>query len=42
VHQVVLLQVGQLGEALLTQGTLERALATVYSQVNLEEILPAM
>lgn len=41
VHQVVLLQVGQLGEALLTQGTLKWTLSTVHTQVDLEKVLPA-
>lgn len=36
-HQVVLLQVGELGEALLAQGALERALPTVHSQMDLSQ-----
>jgi hypothetical protein len=35
VHQAVLLQVGQLGETLLAQDTLEWTLPTVYTQVDL-------
>lgn len=37
-HHVVLLQVGKLGEALLTQGTLERALPTVHTQMDLSQV----
>lgn len=36
-HQVVLLQVGELGEALLAQGALERALPAVHSQMDLSQ-----
>lgn len=37
-HQVVLLQVGQLGEVLLAQATLERALPTVHTQMDLSQV----
>lgn len=37
-HQVVLLQVGELGEALLAQGTLERALPAVHTQMDLSQV----
>lgn len=36
VDQVVLLEVGQLSEALFTQVTLERSLATVHSEMDLQ------
>lgn len=37
-HQVVLLQVGELGKALLAQGTLERALPAVHTQMDLSQV----
>lgn len=37
-HQMVLLQVGELGEALLAQGTLEWALPTVHTQMDLNQV----
>lgn len=37
-HQVVLLQVGELGEALLAHGTLEWALPTVHTQMDLSQV----
>lgn len=37
-YQVVLLQVGELGETLLAQGTLERALPTVHTQMDLSQV----
>lgn len=38
VYQVVLLQVSELGEALLAQGTLEWTLSTVHTQVDLSQM----
>lgn len=38
VHQVVLLQVGELDEALLAQGALERALPAVHTQMDLSQV----
>lgn len=37
-HQAVLLQVGELGEAFLAQGTLKRALPTVHTQMDLSQV----
>ena len=37
-YQVVLLQVGELSEALLAQGTLEWALPTVHTQMDLSKV----
>lgn len=37
-HQVVLLQVGELGEALIAQRTLEWALPTVHTQMDLSRV----
>lgn len=37
-HQVVLLQVGELSEALLAQDTLEWALPAVHSQMDLSQV----
>ena len=37
-HQVVLLQVGKLGEALLAQGALERAFPAVHTQMDLSQV----
>ena len=37
-HQVVLLQVCELGEALLAQGALEWALPTVHTQMDLSQV----
>lgn len=37
-HQLVLLQVGELSEALLAQGTLEGALPAVHAQMDLSQV----